>query len=155
MFILLFLFWMLINGKITLELVIIGLIFSTLVYLFSCAFLRFSFKKDLCLCKNALWFIVYLFLLVIEVVKSNLNIISLIWSNKQPEPEIVHFSIDLESNFLRVMFANAITLTPGTITISLEENHYVVHALRPEYIDGIENSILLKILKKMEANIKC
>ena len=84
-----------------------------------------------------------------------MNIISLIWSNKQPEPEIVHFSIDLESNFLRVMFANAITLTPGTITITLEENHYVVHALRPENIDGIENSILLKILKKMEANIKC
>ena len=155
MFILLFLFWMLINGKITLELIIIGLIFSTLVYLFSCAFLRFSFKKDLCLCKNVFWFVVYLFLLFIEVIKSNLNIISLIWSKKQPEAEIVHFTIDLENNFLRVMFANAITLTPGTITISLEENNYVVHALRPEYIDGIEDSILLKILKKMEANIKC
>ena len=155
MFILLFLFWMLINGKITLELIIIGLIFSALVYLFACAFLRFSFKKDLCLCKNVLLFCIYLILLVVEVMKSNLNIISLIWSNKQPEPEIVHFTIDLKHEFLRVMFANAITLTPGTITISLEENRYVVHALRPEYIEGIEDSVLLKILKKMEANIVC
>ncbi len=137
MFILLFLFWLLINGKITLELVIIGIVLSTLVYLFACAFLRFSFKKDLIFCKNFPLLIAFLFMLIIEVVKSNLNIITLIWSNKTPKPEIVHFSIDLKSPFLRVLFANSITLTPGTITISLEENHYTVHALRAEYIEGI------------------
>lgn len=154
MFILLFFFWLLINGKVTLELVIIGIILSALVYLFACCFLSFSLKKDILFCKNIPLFLAFLFMLIVEVVKSNLNIITLIWANKTPEPEIVHFTIDLKSPFLRVLFANSITLTPGTITISLEENHYTVHALRAEYIDGIEDSILLKILKKMEANTK-
>lgn len=152
MYIIIFLFWILINGKINLELTIIGLILTTLVYLFACKFLRFSIKKDLKVCKALFCLIAYLFCLVIEVVKSNLNIISLIWSNKEPDPKIAHFKVDLKSNFLRVLFANAITLTPGTITIDLEEDNYTVHALRYEYIDGIEQSRLLKLLKKMEAD---
>ena len=152
MFVLLFLFWILINGKVTLEIAIIGLILCAAVYLFACVFLRFSFKKDLIFVKSLGLMIVYLVLLVIEVVKSNLNIITLIWSHKTPEPKIAHFKVQLKSNFLRVLFANAITLTPGTITIDLEENNYTVHALRYEYIDGIEESRLLKILQKMEAN---
>ena len=152
MFIMLFLFWLMVNGKVTLELVIIGLILCGLVYLFSCLFLKFSFKKDTLFCKNLGLFVAYLVLLIIEVVKSNLNIISLIWSKKNPEPEIVHFNVKLKHPLLRVLFANAITLTPGTITISVDENEYIVHALRPEYIDGIENSILLQFLLKMEAS---
>ena len=98
-------FWILLNGKINLEITIIGLILCGFVYAFMCFFLKFSFKKDLMYCKNLGLLVVYFALLIVEVVKSNLNIISLIWSNKQPEPEIVHFSIDLESNFLRVMFS--------------------------------------------------
>lgn len=152
MFIMLFLFWIIINGKITWELVIIGLILCSAVYLFSCLFLKYSFKKDALVCRNVGLFVAYLFLLVIEVIKSNLNIITLIWSKKHPEPEIVHFNVKLKHPLLRVLFANAITLTPGTITISLDDQEYVVHALRPEYIEGIENSILLKFLLKMEAS---
>ena len=152
MYILLFLFWILLNGKINLEITIIGLILTTLVYAFACLFLSFSFKKDLAYCKGLALLVVYLFLLIIEVVKSNWNIITLIWSKKEVEPKIKHFNVDLKSRFLRVIFANSITLTPGTITIDLKEDEYVVHALRYEYIDGIEDSGLLKILKKMEGH---
>ena len=154
MFILLFLFWILINGKITLELVIFGLIISFAVYMFSCFFLNFSFKKDICLMKSLPLLISFMALLVIEVVKSNLNIVGVILKNKTPEPAIATFNVGLKSNFLRVLYANSITLTPGTITISLTENEIVVHALRHEYLDGIDNSKLLKILMKMEGYLQ-
>ena len=150
MFILLFLFWILINGKINLEITIIGLIICALVYAFVYFFLDFNFKKDLTCCKNIGLFIVFLALLVIEVVKSNLNIITLIWSKKEADPKIAHFNVDLKSTFLRVLFANSITLTPGTITIDLKDDEFIVHALRYEYIDGIDQSKLLNVLKKME-----
>ena len=150
MFILLFLFWILLNGKINLEIAIIGLILCALVYGFACLFLQFSFKKDMVYCKGLVLLMVYLFLLIIEVVKSNLNIITLIWSKKDADPKIAHFNVDLKSTFLRVLFANSITLTPGTITIDLKDDEFVVHALRFEYIDGIDQSKLLKVLKKME-----
>ena len=153
MYLLIFLFWILLNGKINLELIIIGLILTTLVYLFACKFLNFSIKKDLNACKAVGCMILYLLLLIVEVIKSNWNIITLIWSHKEPDPKIAHFKVDLDSKFLRVLFANAITLTPGTITIDLDENNYTVHALRFEYIDGIENSNLLKLLKKMEGKL--
>lgn len=151
MFILLFLFWLLINGKITLELVIVGLVISAAVYAFSCYFLKFSFKKDLMLMKSMPLLIWFMALLVVEVVKSNLNIIGVILKNKSPEPAIATFNVDLKNSFLRVLFANSITLTPGTITISLTDEELVVHALRKEYLDGIDNSRLLKVLMKMEA----
>ena len=154
MFILLFLFWILVNGKITLEIALIGLVLAAVIYLFACLFLNFSIKKDLQFCKNIHLFITFALLLVFEVIKSNLNIIILIWSNKTPEPNIVHFDVDLSSPFLRVLFANAITLTPGTITISVDNDGYIVHSLRKEYIDGIDKSILLKILKRIERRMK-
>lgn len=152
MYLLLFLFWILINGKINLELTIFGLVICALVYWFACLFLGFSIKKDFKVMKNVGLFAAYLVLTVIEVVKSNLNIITLIHSKKHPEPTIVHFDVPLKSRFLRVLFANAITLTPGTITINVTSKEYIVHALRPEYIEGIEDSILLKLLLKMEEN---
>ena len=151
MFILLFLFWILLNGKLNLEIALIGIILCGAVYLFACFFLNFTLKKDFNFFKTVHLLIAFYFMLVLEVVKSNLNIISLIWSKKEPDPKIVHFNVTLKSTFLRVLFANAITLTPGTITINLNEKEYVVHALRYDYIDGIENSKLLKLLKKMEA----
>lgn len=150
MFILFFLFWIFLNGKFTLELVIIGLILSAIVYAFACFFLSFSFKKDIKLCKCIPLLLFYVLVLILEVVKSNLNIISLIWSSKHPEPEIVHFKVDLNTRFLRVIYANSITLTPGTITILIDDDQYVVHALRKEYASGINNSRLLHILQKIE-----
>ena len=59
MYILLFLFWVILNGKINLEITIIGLILCTLVYAFACFFLEFSFKKDLAYCKGLAMLIVY------------------------------------------------------------------------------------------------
>lgn len=154
MFVLLFLFWILINGKITLELVIVGLIIAAAVYAFACYFLRFSFKKDLMLMKSLPLLISFMALLVVEVVKSNLNIIGVILKNKTPEPAIATFNVNLKNEFLRVLYANSITLTPGTITISLTKDEIVVHALRHEYLDGIDSSRLLKILQKMEGYLQ-
>lgn len=49
-----------------------------------------------------------------------------------------------------VVLANSITLTPGTITVDVQPNHYVVHALDAKYMEGIEQSDFVKILEEME-----
>lgn len=153
MYILLLILWFILNGKITLELFFIGIVLCALVYFFACKFLNFSLKKDLWLCRCVPLLIVFIICLVIEVVKSNLNIIHLIWSKEKLNPKIVHFNIPLKNSTLRVLFANAITLTPGTITILLEDE-YIVHALKGEYIEDIDKSFLLKILLQMEKKLK-
>ncbi len=70
--------------------------------------------------------------------------------NIDVEPAIVHFKVNLSSDLARVVLANSITLTPGTITISYTENNYVVHCLDRELAEGIDDSIFVKLLMRME-----
>lgn len=44
-------------------------------------------------------------------------------------PRVVHFRTRLRSDVARVILANSITLTPGTITLNLDDDHLIVHWL--------------------------
>lgn len=44
-------------------------------------------------------------------------------------PRIVHFRTTLKTDIARVALAGSITLTPGTVTIDLDDDHLVVHWL--------------------------
>lgn len=44
-------------------------------------------------------------------------------------PRVVHFRTRLKSDIARVLLANSITLTPGTISLHLDDDHLIVHWL--------------------------
>jgi multicomponent Na+:H+ antiporter subunit E len=44
-------------------------------------------------------------------------------------PGVVHFRTRLRSDIARVALTNSITLTPGTITLLLDDDHLIVHWL--------------------------
>ena len=67
MFILLFALWIILNGRVTLEIILFGLAICALVYLFMCKFMKFSIKKDLRLMRNIGYGIVYFFVLLKEI----------------------------------------------------------------------------------------
>ena len=60
------------------------------------------------------------------------------------------FRSQLKTNAARVALANSITLTPGTITVSLEGDELLVHALNREIAAGLEGSIFERLLARME-----
>ena len=66
------------------------------------------------------------------------------------EPAVVHFRTDLQTTFARVLLANSITLTPGTITVSLEDDLYTVHCLDKQLAQGIDSSVFVKLLERIE-----
>ena len=66
------------------------------------------------------------------------------------EPVIVTFQVPIKSRTLRVILANSITLTPGNITVSMTEDEYVVHCLDKDFSKGLEDSVFVQILQKME-----
>ena len=66
------------------------------------------------------------------------------------EPVIVHVPVDLKSETARVVLANSITLTPGTITVALEDNDLLVHCLDKSLAEGMEDSEFIRLLRKME-----
>lgn len=151
MFVLFFLIWVIFNGQLTAEIAAFGVVIAGVMYLFICKFLCYSPKYDLFFLKKFPLLIQYVFTLVIEIIKANLAVFRLIYTAEyELEPAIVHFQTDLRSTFARVLLANSITLTPGTITVSLQDDHYMVHCLDKELTEGIASSVFVKLLKKIE-----
>lgn len=151
MFILLLLIWFIFNGKITWELTILGMILCACIYFFMCRFMDYSLKKDVSLMRRSVSFLYYTGVLIVEIIKSNLQVMHLTLTDREiVEPVIISYQTRLRSKLGRVILANSITLTPGTITISLEEDELVIHCLDKTMAEGIENSIFEQLLEKME-----
>lgn len=122
MYLFIFLLWVIFNGSVTWEIVLFGLVLSACVYFFMCRFLDWSKRKDLFLFQKSGLFVWYFCVLIVEIVKANYETISFVFLQKSKiEPIVVSFQVPVKSKFLRVLLANSITLTPGSITVSLTE----------------------------------
>lgn len=151
MFVLFFLVWVIFNGQFTLEIAIFGLVIAGAMYWFICHFLNYKPAYDLFLFKKAPLLIHYLITLIVEILKANGAVFRMIYSAKyELEPVVVHFKTDLKTTFARVLLANSITLTPGTITVSLSDDMYTVHCLDKELAKGIDSSVFVKLLERIE-----
>jgi multicomponent Na+:H+ antiporter subunit E len=146
------LLWIIFNGNLTLEIFLIGLVLCAVLFAFCCKFMGYSIKQDIQLFKKLPLFFQYAVILIIEILKANRQVLYFITTPQyQVEPQIVHFTSNLKSEWSRVILANSITLTPGTITVGLEGNEFYVHCLDKEFAEGMENSIFVELLEKMEA----
>ncbi|MBP3470159.1 MAG: Na+/H+ antiporter subunit E [Lachnospiraceae bacterium] len=151
MYFLFYVLWIVFNGQLTWEIAVIGLFVAGLIYAFLCKFMGWSLKKDLRIIKYTIFMVGYLFVLLWEILKANMATIRLVFTEKyEREPVLVTFKTNIKSPVLRVLLANSITLTPGTITVSLQDNEYTVHALDKELADGIEDSVFVHLLEKAE-----
>lgn len=143
--------WIIFNGNITLEIFIFGVIIAALMLAFMCNFMDYSMKKELNFYKKSIWFLAYAALLLREIIKANIAIIPRILTiEEEMDPVIVKFRTSLKSDFTRMLLANSITLTPGTITISMEDDEYTIHCLDTSLAEGLENSDFEKALKKLD-----
>lgn len=151
MFILFFLIWVIFNGQLTVEIAAFGVVIAGVMYWFLCRFFDYSPRYDLFLLRKAPLLLHYFFTLVVEILKANLTVFKLIYTAEyELEPAVVHFKTSLRSTFARVLLANSITLTPGTITVALTDNEYTVHCLDKELAEGISSSVFVKLLTKIE-----
>lgn len=147
-----FLLWVIFNGNLTLEICLFGVVISVLVFVFACRFMDFSVQKEIHIYKKFFLLIRYLFLLVKEIVKANLGVIRMILNQKEEiEPTLVTFHTNLKTTTGKALLANAITLTPGTITVSLEEDQYTVHCLDESLAEGMNESVFVDYIRKMES----
>lgn len=151
MFLLFFLIWVIFNGQLTWEIAAFGVVIAAVMYLFICKFMGYKPEMDLILCRKFFLILQYVFVLVKEIVKANYAVIKMIMSSRyEIEPVIVRFRTDLKTAPARILLANSITLTPGTITVSLEGDEYVVHCLDKELAKGINSSIFVTLLRQLE-----
>ena len=151
MYLIFFLIWVIFNGQFTPEIVVFGLIIAGLMYAFIYKFMGYKPRADIIMAKKFFYLIQYVFILVKEIVKANFAVIRMITSSRyELEPAVVRFKTDLKSAPARIMLANSITLTPGTITVSLTGDEYVVHCLDKSLAEGINSSIFVTLLRRLE-----
>ncbi|MBR2047191.1 MAG: Na+/H+ antiporter subunit E [Oscillospiraceae bacterium] len=151
MLLLFFLVWIVFNGRFTLEIALFGIAVSGVMFAFICKFMDYSLQKEWRFCKRIPAFAQYLYCLIKEIVSANLAVSRMILTRRElMEPVIVHVPVDLQTEAARVVLANSITLTPGTITVSMTGNELLVHCLDKSLSEGMADSEFVRLLRKME-----
>ena len=144
-----FLFWMILNGRWTNETALIGAAVTVMMFLFAWKACDWSFKKEGRFYLALPRIIGFCIIVIWEIAKANLNMCNIIYF---AEPEAVTRSIQthLNTRMGKMALANAITLTPGTISVTLQGDELTVHCLRPELAEGLDDLIFERKLLKIE-----
>jgi len=72
----------------------------------------------------------YFFWLFTEIVKANVAVVKAVLSPElEVSPTMTKIPYANDVDIAQTMFANSITLTPGTVSINMDEDHILVHAL--------------------------
>ncbi|OYT15472.1 MAG: hypothetical protein B7C24_12915 [Bacteroidetes bacterium 4572_77] len=125
-FISLMFFWILLTGLDIQELIAGSVIALTLTIFFpksSALFPEFKLSFN-----SMINFIMFVFVFSFELIKSNVDVALRVVHPKIPiNPGIVKVKTKLKSRLGRVMLANSITLTPGTLTVETDGEDYYIH----------------------------
>lgn len=88
-----------------------------------------------------------------QIVKANIDVAVRVWSpTLRIEPQLVRVPCELETDLGTVIYANSITLTPGTVTVSVdvETKELLVHALSAESAQSLTDGGMHTRVKKLE-----
>ena len=95
--------------------------------------------------------VTYLPWLLWEILRSNVAVARIILHPSLPiNPSMVHFHASQRTDLGRFIYANSITLTPGTITTGIQEDDFEVHALTREAVDGSEENEMNRRVAALE-----
>lgn len=123
----LMLFWLMLMGSLDGQVVLVGLVASSVIALLFRSGLTFFTEMRLNPTAISSGFIYYGYFFK-ELVKANFTMAALVVSPDLPiKPGIVKVRTKLKSRMGRLMLANSITLTPGTLTVELEGEWLYVH----------------------------
>ncbi|MBS3947404.1 MAG: Na+/H+ antiporter subunit E [Dethiobacter sp.] len=97
--------------------------------------------------------VIYLANLVYDVVLASLIVARIVLSRRLPiSPCFVVLKTKLERDIFRVLYANSITLTPGTITIDMQGDLLLIHALTAKGARDIYTWYMQDMLRRIELN---
>lgn len=86
--------------------------------------------------KRILYGIAYIPYLFISIVKANLDVAHRVIQKKIPlRPGIVTVRTKLHSPMGRTILANSITLTPGTLSVDIKDDHLFIHWIDVENVE--------------------
>lgn len=149
----LLLFWLLLNGVLAADVVTVGVIAALVV--------ATLFRKDLAVVSEFratprafVATVFYLGRFLRELILSNLRLAGVVLAPSLPvNPGIVKVRTRLKSRMGRLLLANSITLTPGTLTVELDGEWFYIHWVTVESpeIEAATAAIVASFEKHLEA----
>jgi len=86
-----------------------------------------------------------------EVILSNVLVVKHIWlGNNTISPTLTTITASQKTDIGKVIYANSITLTPGTVTVSLEGDQFMVHALLRKSIEELQTGEMDRRVTQLE-----
>jgi multicomponent Na+:H+ antiporter subunit E len=142
-------FWLLLSGHYTALLLMFGVLSVFLVVVLVSRMdvadgARFRVRLPLRAPLYAGW-------LAWQVLMSSLAVLRQVWSPRlAPRPAVGVTPVEDLSEVGTVVYANSITLTPGTLSLQLDDSGIEVHALRKSDLDGLQSGVMLERLRQLE-----
>ena len=92
--------------------------------------------------------------LIFEVVKANIAVVKNIWSPKKNpiSPTVAELDMRQQSAVAQTIFANSITLTPGTVSFDVKNGKVMVHAIVEEAIIELQDGEMNQRVADLESN---
>jgi multicomponent Na+:H+ antiporter subunit E len=144
-------FWIMLSGKFDLFHLTLGVLSSALVSFLSADLLMFKEGKNRLV--TGVRFLMYLPWLLYQIVLSTMHVTFLALHPRmkdQIDPTIVTFKTKLKTNIAKVALANSITLTPGTITVRIEDQVFYVHAISRKAAAGLPGEMEDRLARVFE-----
>ncbi len=89
--------------------------------------------------------------LLVEIVKSNIDVVRRVLDPRLPiERSVIRVPTGEMSPLRETIYANAITLTPGTVSLDVGDGEVVVHALSREAADAVREGEMARRVTRME-----
>ena len=153
-FILSMIFWLMLTFEFTISNLIVGVVASLIT---SLIFTRFFVKNVYKLIQphRYFWFLVYLVVFVWECIKANIDVAYRVLHPSMPiRPGIVKVKTSLKSDMAKMLLANSITMTPGTISVDIIGDYLYIHWIYissddPEVYTGIITGAFEKYIKRI------
>ncbi|MEW6429275.1 MAG: Na+/H+ antiporter subunit E [Thermodesulfobacteriota bacterium] len=157
-FVLLFLNWMFFSGKFDPFHLTLGAISCLLVACTSADLLFRDRAKGLgARLAEAGRFLGYCGWLLWQIVVANFHVFSLamFYRRRQREldPHLLTFKTTLATEFARFVLANSITLTPGTVTVRVEDDVFLVHAVSRQAAGDLATSAGINEMERRVAAV--
>lgn len=147
----LFIFWLILIPRYTIENIVAGLLVCLGALWFSSELLIEEDQASIYSRKGFSLYIRYIYHLIIEIIKANIDVAKIVLSKEMNiQPQFFKVPLQLKKDLNKVIYANAITLTPGTLSVDMGDDYILIHALTQAAAQGVEGSILEKGVLELE-----
>lgn len=141
--------WLLLAPQFELSSLLLGMLVSLIIVVFT---REKSETKISHLGRIILAHVKFYWVLLVEIFKANIDVAKIVLSKDMSiQPHYLNYQPNMKSAYAAVLLANAITLTPGTLSVHLDENGYVIHALTNSAAEGLVGSSLERVAKEIDA----